>query len=392
MTTPEFRPLRLEALDSLRGIFAVMIVLLHSSADWHLLNSALVRNSFIGVEFFFVLSGFVIAKSYGHRLQTTSHFIHFMIARIGRLWPLHVFMLTMFLLYYGVMYAVRGAGPFGIASPYTTEWVWEWMGRDALFLNAFANKGYFFANFPAWSINAEFWAYVLFGLIVFAFSSAPKIKNLALTIVALTALFVILGWVSPGFGMAWGASLFRAIFYFACGVLSFHVWKSDAMLRMLGTTASEAMLLVIWIGLLLVIRDIVMGPIAVAVIASLLVISFAHNRGTISRFLLKRPFVRLGELSYSIYLTHVFVMSVVTISFREASKILGVSIDCQRIVEGTTSTVLCFGPPWVMDIFVMAQVLLVINVSRITYVFIEAPGRRLAKSISQKHQNRCPTG
>ena len=142
-----------------------MIVLLHTSADWHLLDSPLIRNGYIGVDFFFALSGFVIAKSYGPRLENLGDFVRFIIVRLGRLWPLHGFMMGMFLLYYGAMYYMRGKGPFGTTGEYSAGWIWGWNVREALFLNAFMNEGrvrHLFANFPAWSINAEFWAYVSF--------------------------------------------------------------------------------------------------------------------------------------------------------------------------------------------------------------------------------------
>jgi len=59
---------RFTALDGWRGIAACMVVLFHVRAPSHVSELALVRNSFLFVDFFFVLSGFVIAATYAERL------------------------------------------------------------------------------------------------------------------------------------------------------------------------------------------------------------------------------------------------------------------------------------------------------------------------------------
>jgi peptidoglycan/LPS O-acetylase OafA/YrhL len=60
---------RFIALDSWRGIAACLVALFHLEAYSHLVYSHLnaapfLRNSWLFVDFFFVLSGFVIAANY----------------------------------------------------------------------------------------------------------------------------------------------------------------------------------------------------------------------------------------------------------------------------------------------------------------------------------------
>jgi peptidoglycan/LPS O-acetylase OafA/YrhL len=52
---------RFGALDGLRGISAVAVALLHLPVAFHLFGSPVVREAYVFVDFFFVLSGFVIA-------------------------------------------------------------------------------------------------------------------------------------------------------------------------------------------------------------------------------------------------------------------------------------------------------------------------------------------
>lgn len=59
---------RFAVLDSWRGLAACMVALFHLRVPSHLDGAALVRNASLFVDFFFVLSGFVITASYAQRL------------------------------------------------------------------------------------------------------------------------------------------------------------------------------------------------------------------------------------------------------------------------------------------------------------------------------------
>ncbi len=63
---------RFEALDGWRGVCACLVVLFHFHGYSPVYFSPLVRNSYLFVDFFFVLSGFVIAWNYASRLGTWS--------------------------------------------------------------------------------------------------------------------------------------------------------------------------------------------------------------------------------------------------------------------------------------------------------------------------------
>src|SRR5690349_5552566 len=88
---------RFEVLDIFRGIFSAMVVFFHMSAfaNTPVINNHFVDNSDLFVDFFFVLSGFVIAYSYreingGDKLQ------QFLKKRWLRIYPLHLVMLLIF--------------------------------------------------------------------------------------------------------------------------------------------------------------------------------------------------------------------------------------------------------------------------------------------------------
>src|SRR5687768_5675625 len=80
---------RFIALDSLRGIAAVGVMLFHMGNIGWLGGFHAIQNGWLLVDFFFVLSGFVIAASYGERLAQGYSVGKFMALRFGRVVPLH---------------------------------------------------------------------------------------------------------------------------------------------------------------------------------------------------------------------------------------------------------------------------------------------------------------
>jgi len=86
-------------LESVRGVAALLIVFYHMPV-WHgaLYGLKFVRNSYLMVDLFFVLSGFVINLNYGERLTSAKSLGRFQLLRLGRLYPVHLIFLLLFLL------------------------------------------------------------------------------------------------------------------------------------------------------------------------------------------------------------------------------------------------------------------------------------------------------
>lgn len=80
MTRGATSPERFEALDGLRGIAALAVAFGHAFPGH--------RNTALAVDFFFILSGFVLAHSYGERLEQGLSFAKYMRARTIRLFPM----------------------------------------------------------------------------------------------------------------------------------------------------------------------------------------------------------------------------------------------------------------------------------------------------------------
>src|SRR3981189_3074967 len=89
---------RFEALDGWRGVAALSVALFHLSAAWHLYSLPWIRHAGMFVDLFFVLSGFVISHSYLEKLTHPGAVPDFLIRRLGRVWPLHIFTLGILVL------------------------------------------------------------------------------------------------------------------------------------------------------------------------------------------------------------------------------------------------------------------------------------------------------
>ena len=94
------RKIRIEKLDGLRGVFCLFIVFLHIEKELipiSLYSSFFVRESYIFVDYFFVLSGFVISLSYP-KIFEFNLFANYLKKRFLRLYPLLIYTtLIMFL-------------------------------------------------------------------------------------------------------------------------------------------------------------------------------------------------------------------------------------------------------------------------------------------------------
>ncbi len=74
-----------------RGICALAVAIFHYSfvMKTEIIQNAILSNSYLFVDFFFVLSGFVVCHAYRSRLDSPRKVGGFVLRRFGRLWPLH---------------------------------------------------------------------------------------------------------------------------------------------------------------------------------------------------------------------------------------------------------------------------------------------------------------
>src|SRR5258706_5653264 len=154
---------RFLALDSCRGLCAVAVMLFHLDAVTHFYGWPAVRNAWVAVDFFFTLSGFVIASAYFAKLQSLEDAARFAIRRFGRLYPLHIAVIAVFVAIEA--YRLWGLHAEDAFANNTSVWA---LGQHLFLIQGFtANHETW--NYPAWSISIELWVNFAFALLAVVF-------------------------------------------------------------------------------------------------------------------------------------------------------------------------------------------------------------------------------
>lgn len=295
---------RFVAFDSLRGVAALLVVAFHVFDGGVAPGWFFARHGWVFVDFFFVLSGFVIAGAYGNRLAQGFPVLRFMLLRLGRIFPLHLAILA---LYVSGEIALLLASPADMRAAFQGERNLRDLALTATLTQAFIYPTPLGWNAPSWSISVEIWLYAATAL---AWRLAGRGGWLVLALAAVAAWSLLASgfasWVTP-----LNPDLVRGVAGFGLGVCCWTLWTHGAasFLRTLPRSANSVLEAACLAGLAAVLA--LELPIHLAdLVFALTVICFATDRGVVARLLGAWPFFWAGVLSYSIYLGHSVVLLV----------------------------------------------------------------------------------
>ncbi|WP_048440576.1 acyltransferase [Caenimonas sp. SL110] len=361
---------RFEALDGWRGICACLVVLFHFHGFSPLYTSGLIQNSYLFVDFFFVLSGFVIACNYSTRLGTWDELKRFLVLRVGRVYPLHLFMLAL-LVAFEVFRLYRGAADASDVSVFAGETQPLAILSNLLLVQSLNIHDSLTWNGPAWSISTELWTYVIFAMVTLSLG----MRNWMLMLTALAAPVLLLLLSTSGMNTTYDWGLIRCVFGFALGVACFRLHR--ALPQAPAATSSLFMSLLEAVVVTAVIvfvscADMGVWSFMAPFVFAAAVLVFAAEDGVVSR-LLRTPVLRwLGMVSYSIYMTHIFFVMIFP---RIAKRLAGQDLWTAMPLDNG-QFVLAFGRNALEGTLFYAAVLgLTLAFSAITYRWIEVPGR-----------------
>jgi peptidoglycan/LPS O-acetylase OafA/YrhL len=317
-TTADFDG-RYRILDSYRFIAASLICVYHfNKADilGLVLVSPLFGNIRLMVDFFFILSGFVIARTYLHKVADGDGYARFMGRRFARLYPLH-FLTLMVGIVGGMLIGHQGLQAGTNPEIFSTKAIIA----NLTLTHSLGVTDYGSFNIPSWSISAEMFVYALFPLFALMVTRLPASVNAGLVVLYITAMVLIreaLGlrdWTQTWYDL--GA--LRAVPTFFTGVLIAQIlatrWKDFAPPLWI---AHGAFLLAL-VPMHLDARDEwVLACFALVVLLA----AAAEQNGAKSRLQGAR-FVHLGDASYSLYMWH---MPIKVGVFAVMGKFLGTSL------------------------------------------------------------------
>lgn len=375
------------ALDGCRGLCAAMVAIFHFNAYSHFRLLGVVENAYLFVDFFFVLSGFVIAANYARDLREGFGVGRFMLLRLGRLYPLHVAMLLALVVLECLPLLLRGLAGHDVAPFSTAD-----RGLGSLVANLFMVQGLGVEgsltwNFPSWSISAELATYLLFALVATALPAGRLIRLLVLLAFACPLL---LGWISPrNMDATYDFGVVRAIGGFSAGVLGYALYSGLDLQDRVAQLSRPLWTLIEGATVFLIVAFVsVAGITKLSLVGSLIflvgVLVFSVEGGAVSAGLRSRPALRVGVLSYSIYMVHVPVLHVIMMTVHTIERRTGIDVMTRGFRDGHPA-MFVGRERWQGDLLTLGMLGIVLVVSSITYALVETPGRRWTRRIVDRH-------
>lgn len=336
----------------------------------------LFSHGYLGVDVFFVLSGFILSYTYWHIFEK-EHLgasFRFLLNRVARIYPafLFVFIVGAVLMMMRVtilpLYSVRHVANFILSLPTLLTLTFSWFHPTiGSLLDAFWT-----ANPPLWSISAEWAAYLVFPLL-FVFVKFFRLRFLILIALLLIAYLQVFLYFSPtyfdhtkltslsyyiyGFPM-----LARLAADFFAGITTYLLWKTAvANYKPVWNDVACVLLMVL---LFLILERGLWITLVIPTIAAFL---FFLSKGTafFEKLLGNRFVVYLGEISYSYYLMHYLVLQVVFVLYMH----FGLNVVMQHSIAMRIA---------VLSVFLLSTILIAMGV----YHGVEKPGRRFIRNLS----------
>ena len=295
---------RLIALDGLRGWAAACVALMHFPLDDLTHTVPMIANSFLFVDLFFVLSGFVISYVYSKRFRVAD----FIRARCARLLPLYFATLLAGVL----LELIKLSGLLGHEGGFKDPNSLAGLLHETFLVHVFwwlPNSSF---NPPNWSVAVEMYAYLLF--VLAAIFQRMIISAALMLLVSIPSTFAILdvGLLNDAHILA----IPRGLLGFSVGVLVHALWvrlgaRSD--LPFLGDLALMGVVIYVWLG-----GSIIFQP-AFVFGFMLIFLLIGVDKISFMRFIRSNFSLFLGKISYTLYMTHYFL----AMRFEELAALLG---------------------------------------------------------------------
>lgn len=289
-------------IDGLRAIAVVAVILFH-------LNLGILPGGFVGVDIFFVISGFLITGNIIREIkQGQFSLVKFYIRRIRRIFPALFVVLLASLVVACLIFTDLGLIGFANQLKYAALQISNFFFQRELGYFEHSNHGSVLLH--TWSLGVEEQFYVLWPFLIWLFFKKGKNRVLSDNLAFSVLLFLIVASLSTSQILLYTNvkvafySLPSRLFELGIGaVLSFN------RIRNFSKKGNEALgilgLLLIAISFFVIKQTYFPGVVAlIPCVGAALIIFSGQNNSLISRLLSKKPLVFIGLISYSLYLWH----------------------------------------------------------------------------------------
>lgn len=292
-------------------------------------------NAYIAVDFFFILSGFVLSYVYKQALSEGKiNNTIFSLHRFVRMYPLHLAtLIATFFIYYFLYNGFPFDRPLysGVANlalmhgmGMTSDWSW---------------------NDPSWSISVEFWASVLMFKIL-----VQKFSNTALfffSFVCYTIVFNKHNSLMASFDFSYfylSSGFLKCIGGMALGILLYNLAdnkKTQTQQPKIATSLVDGLIFLIIMIFMCVNISVPRVDILMIVFAALLIYRLHTKNSFLRKIIETKPFNFLGKVSFSLYLIHTPIMLVLGKIPQYANLPLGIRFIVFLSITLSISYVLC---------------------------------------------------
>jgi peptidoglycan/LPS O-acetylase OafA/YrhL len=374
------KPLRyFEHLDTLRfiaffSVFSLHVVFMNSyfnGSDWYQwISSSLIRNGDLGVNFFFVLSGFLITNIL-LREQAESGKIHipsFYARRFLRIWPLYF---VVVLIGFVLLPALLNTNPE--AAPFAPEFMNVPSNRIGWYLSFLANFDITYHSYPSpvlavlWSVSVEEQFYIFWPLLLVLVPRKLLMPAL-LVVLAGAATFRYMNWENAAIIRFHTLSCFSDISMGA--LLAYGLFHSEK-LRLFFANMPRQTIVFPYVAalILIIIRETTYGPLfypiagwVVALEPALFSAFFAfviaeqhYSKDSFVKFGTFKLLSSWGKLSYGMYCLHLVAIWLVIFTFK--------SLNWQPDPQS----------PWVFLIQIILSFALTLGLASLSYRYFEMP-------------------
>lgn len=307
---------QLNAIQALRFLAVLMVFFSHLGFLENN-DSPLVRNiyknvfseGYLGVTFFFILSGFILTHSYEVRITKKKvDYFDFLIARIARVFPTHI--LTLLISLPSLINLWVSYGLFSIAI----------FGMNAFLLQSFIpSRSVFYSfNAPSWCLSALLFFYIIFPFLAVLRTS----KLLMIAVFVLGYQLFVIGFI--GTNRLYDASeqfyIFQFLIYvfplsrlidFVVGIILYRFFCSTRRCSVIYSTLFQILAVLIFCGFFVYHQSIpyyYRFDLYYLIPLSLVIIAFAYENGYLARIIDKNGLVFLGSASFAFYMIHQIVI------------------------------------------------------------------------------------
>ncbi|MBD2208302.1 acyltransferase [Nostoc linckia FACHB-104] len=368
----------INSLTSLRGVAALFVVIHHFSyytlpktGSTLSTYSNFFHNGYLWVDFFFILSGFIMTHVYARDFSakvTSDNYRSYLLSRFARIYPLHIFILSLFvgleIFKTFLIHHSAFTGKFNLTALFANIFLLQAFDLNCpplFWCNTYWNE-------PAWSISVEFVIYCIFPFLLFFILKNNYKNDLMIYLSTLVGILLLITFTRGNLDSIIGVpSIARCGLECVLGIITYKVYRRGNYQKYFNLNLL-AIIAITWIMLIMhnywhhwrSLHDWLILP-----GFSLLILAVSgYNNGVISKFLNSQLMLYLGTISYSIYLVHWFIQDVIKFVWGyKFNEIFG---------QGFTRLENFFA----LGVFMMITLL----AASLTYKFVEVPMRNYLKS------------